>query len=181
MENGTDRIFDCFAAAECHNDPGDTAESFVDVEEYENSVMYPEFARWADKAGFPEIAKLFRKVAGEEGEHSVWLRELYQDMGAPREGKDTERAKDALGEVRAACEKMAGKSPRQLVEDALKVAIRVETREYNKIYPAFRDQALAAGRTKDADVYQRVIDSERQHAQWFGSALKGLRASAVSA
>ncbi len=175
MPNGRERIFDCFAAAERHDNPDNTAASFVDVEEYENNVMYPEFARWADKAGYAEIAELFRKVSLEEGEHATWLRELHDEIGTPPEGEDTTRAKEALREVRTACQDLAGENPRKLVEDALKVAIRVETREYNQIYPAFRDQALEAGRTKAADVYQRVIDSERQHAKWFGNALRGLR------
>jgi rubrerythrin len=39
-----DMIFQCFAAAQQSQDMSRTAESFVDVEEYENQVMYPEFA-----------------------------------------------------------------------------------------------------------------------------------------
>ncbi|MEN8108249.1 MAG: ferritin family protein, partial [Pseudomonadota bacterium] len=66
LEITEDMIFQCFAAARCSQDVNTTAESFVDVEEYENQVMYPEFARWAEKAGHPELASLFRKVAGEE-------------------------------------------------------------------------------------------------------------------
>ena len=59
-----DMIFQCFAAAQQSQDMSRTAESFVDVEEYENQIMYPEFARWAEKAGYPRLASLFRKVAG---------------------------------------------------------------------------------------------------------------------
>lgn len=40
-------IFQCFAAARQSEQADQTAESFVDVEEYENQIMYPEFARWA--------------------------------------------------------------------------------------------------------------------------------------
>ncbi|MFV9616710.1 MAG: ferritin family protein [Gammaproteobacteria bacterium] len=68
-----DMILECFAAAIPCEDGHKTAESFVDVEMYENQVMYPEFARWAEKAGYPELARLFRKVAGEEMLHAVWL------------------------------------------------------------------------------------------------------------
>ena len=78
-----DMIFECFAAARQGSDLNATAESFVDVEEYENQIMYPEFARWAQQAGYPKLATLFRKVAGEEKLHAVWLRELYQNMGIP--------------------------------------------------------------------------------------------------
>jgi len=45
--------------------PGDAAESVVDVEEYEDQVMYPEFARRARQAGYPGLATLFMKVAEE--------------------------------------------------------------------------------------------------------------------
>ena len=44
-----DMILECFAAATPCDDSRKTAESFVDVEMYENQVMYPEFARWAEK------------------------------------------------------------------------------------------------------------------------------------
>jgi rubrerythrin len=57
-------IFDCFAAACKSNDMAKTAESFVDVEEYENRVMYPEFARWASKVGTPSWQHCFAKWRG---------------------------------------------------------------------------------------------------------------------
>ena len=57
----------------------------------------------------------------------------------------------------------------------MQVAIRVEEREYQDIYPRFRDQALAANDADTAAVYQQVIDSERQHAHWFQAALDNFR------
>ena len=168
-------IFECFAAAQQSDDMAQTAASFVDVEEYENQIMYPEFARWAEKAGHPELASLFRKVAGEEKLHAVWLRELYQDMGQPARGEDTERAIEALKTIRANCDALISMNPDGVVEKALAVAISVEEREYQDIYPRFRDQALEKGDSKSAEVYQRVIDSERQHAEWFHAALSDYR------
>ena len=44
-EISEEMIFGCFAAACQSDDMAGTAASFVDVEEYENRVMYPEFAR----------------------------------------------------------------------------------------------------------------------------------------
>lgn len=173
-------IFECFAAARQHDDLARTAESFVDVEEYENQVMYPEFARWAEKAGQPELAKLFRKVAGEEKLHAVWLRALYDDIGVPRRGEDTQRAIDALQTIQANCDALIALNPEAVVEKALMVAIRVEEREYLDIYPRFRDQAQAANDERAAGVYQKVIDSERQHAEWFQSALHELRQRAAA-
>lgn len=174
MNNETineETIFGCFAAAQKGERLEQTAESFVDVEEYENAVMYPEFARWARTAGYPEVAELFLKVAGEEKLHSVWLRELYQEMGKPNEGDDTARAKATIQTIKANCEKLIANNPQKVIENALKVAIRVEQREFEQIYPRFRDQALAQNNEKAAKVYQRVIDSEREHANWFTTAL----------
>jgi rubrerythrin len=166
-----DMIFECFAAARQSRECAGTAASFVDVEEYENQIMYPEFARWAEKAGHHRLATLFRRVAGEEKLHAVWLRELYDDLGMPARGEDTQRAIDALDTIRANCDDLLAMNPDGVVEKALRVAVRVEEREALSIYPRFRDQALDAGNEAAASVYQRVIDSEAQHADWFKAAL----------
>ncbi len=173
-------IFECFAAAQRCDDMDETAASFVDVEEYENQVMYPEFARWAEKAGYPELASLFRRVAGEEKLHAVWLRALYREMGQPTRGEDTQRAIAALETIRANCDALIAMNPDGVVEKALSVAISVEEREYRDIYPRFRDQAIAEDNARAAEVYQRVVRSERQHAEWFRDALAKFRASMAS-
>jgi rubrerythrin len=170
-----DMIFGCFAAAKKGENLEGTAESFVDVEEYENKIMYPEFARWAKKVNRPDIARIFAKVAGEEGLHAHWLRELYTDMGTPDRGEDTERAIDALEQIRDNCDELIAMNPEAVLEKALMVAIRVEEREYQDIYPRFRDQALEQGDNRSAAIYQKVIDSERQHAEWFQAALTDYR------
>jgi rubrerythrin len=168
-------IFGCFAAAQEADSLEGTASSFVDVEEYENKIMYPEFARWAKKVNRPDIARIFARVAGEEGLHAHWLRELYADMGTPERGEDTERAVEVLEQIRNNCDELFDMNPKAVLEKALAVAIRVEEREYQDIYPRFRDQALEKGDSKSAEVYQRVIDSERQHAEWFHAALTDYR------
>lgn len=168
-------IFECFAAAQQHSSGEQTAASFVDVEEYENQIMYPEFARWAEKAGRHDLATLFRKVAGEEKLHAIWLRELYSDLGEPPRGDDTRRAIEALETIRANCDALIAMNPEGVIEKALSVAISVEEREYRDIYPRFRDQALAEGNEAAATVYQRVVDSESQHADWFRAALADYR------
>ncbi len=176
-----DMIFQCFAAAQQSADSTKTAQSFVDVEEYENQIMYPEFARWARTAGYPQLATLFMKVAGEEKLHAVWLRELYDDIGVPDRGEDTQRAIDALTTIRANCDALIAQNPDGVVEKALKVAISVEEREYQDIYPRFRDQARARGDLREAEVYQRVVDSEAEHAEWFRAALHEFQAGQVQA
>lgn len=170
-------IFQCFAAATPCADSLKTAESFVDVEMYENQIMYPEFARWAEKAGHPKLATLFRKVAGEEKLHAVWLRELYQGMGTPARGEDTERAITALKIIRENCDQLIKLNPDAVIEKALKVAIMVEQREAEDIYPDFRDRELKNGNHKAAEVYQRVVDSENEHMNWFKAALNDFMSS----
>tara|TARA_R110001599_G_scaffold261541_1_gene461953 strand:- start:6923 stop:7486 length:564 start_codon:yes stop_codon:yes gene_type:complete len=164
-------IFECFAAATPSSDSRETAKSFVDVEMYENQIMYPEFARWAEKAGYPKLATLFRKVAGEEKLHAIWLRELYTDMGTPIRGEDTARAISALETIRDNCDQLIKLNPEAVIEKALKVAIMVEEREAVDIYPEFRDRELENGNHEAAAVYQRVVDSENQHMNWFKAAL----------
>jgi rubrerythrin len=103
------------------------------------------------------------------------LRELYSDIGTPQRGEDTQRAINALETIRANCDKLIALNPDGVVEKALTVAIRVEERESQDIYPHFRDQALEQQDSKTAEVYQRVIDSETQHANWFQAALAEFR------
>jgi rubrerythrin len=143
--------------------------------------MYPEFARWAEKAGYPELASLFRKVAGEEKLHAVWLRELYDDIGVPKRGEDTQRAIDALETIQANCDALIEMNPDGVIEKALKVEIAVEEREALDIYPAFRDREKANGNQPAADVYQRVVESEKQHMNWFKSALDNFMAGNLTA
>jgi len=176
-----DMILNCFAAASLSDDSAKTAESFVDVEEYENQVMYPEFARWAETAGYPKLATLFRKVAGEEKLHAVWLRELYDDIGTPERGEDTQRAIDALQTIQKNCDELIKMNPDGVIEKALQVAITVEAREAEDIYPRFRDEAIKKGNQAEADVYQRVVDSEAQHKGWFQAALKDFRSGEMAA
>ena len=176
-----DMILECFAAARPCEDSRKTAESFVDVEMYENQVMYPEFARWAEKAGYPELASLFRKVAGEEKLHAIWLKELYDDIGTPAHGEDTQRAITALETIQANCDSLIKMNPDGVIEKALKVAIAVEEREALDIYPEFRERELKNGNQAAADIYQRVVDSESQHMNWFKSALNEFTAGNMQA
>lgn len=49
----------------------------ADGERYENSIMYPEFARIAKDEGFPEIAEIFLRIAvAEKGHENRYLRLL---------------------------------------------------------------------------------------------------------
>ncbi|HPC36344.1 MAG TPA: rubrerythrin family protein [Candidatus Marinimicrobia bacterium] len=62
---------------------GTTAENLLEAangEKYENSVMYPEFAKVADEEGFTEIANVFRAVAVAETQHEKNYRALRKNI-----------------------------------------------------------------------------------------------------
>ena len=62
---------------------GNTAENLkaaADGENYEWTDMYDEFAKTADKEGFPELAEKFRAVAAIEKAHEERYRKLLQNV-----------------------------------------------------------------------------------------------------
>lgn len=52
----------------------------ADGEHYENTIMYPEFAKTADKEGFPEIAGVFRSIAVAEKRHEERYKALAKNI-----------------------------------------------------------------------------------------------------
>jgi rubrerythrin len=59
-------------------------ETAVSGEYYEQSIMYPEFAKTADEEGFSEIAQMLRHIATVEAYHEKRYRSLLHTV---REGK----------------------------------------------------------------------------------------------
>jgi rubrerythrin len=59
-------------------------ETAVAGEQYEESTMYPDFARTADEEGFPKIARMFRHIATVEARHEARYRALLNNV---KEGK----------------------------------------------------------------------------------------------
>jgi len=59
-------------------------ETAVSGEHYEKSIMYPSFAKAADKEGFPEIAQMLRHIATVEARHEERYRTLLKNV---KEGK----------------------------------------------------------------------------------------------
>jgi rubrerythrin len=53
-------------------------------ENYEQTTMYPDFAKVADEEGFPEVAELFRQIAKAEAFHEKRFRVLFNNV---KEGK----------------------------------------------------------------------------------------------
>ena len=124
---------------------------------------------------FCVISHTFHVIStGEEKLHAIWLKELYDDIGAPAHGEDTERAISALQTIQANCDALIKMNPDAVIKKTLKVAITVEQRAALNIYPEFRDRELKNGNQAVAEVYQRVVDSESQHMNWFKSALNEL-------
>ncbi len=62
---------------------GDTAEnlqSAIDGENYENSEMYPEFAKTAEKEGYPKVAARLKAVAQSEMYHEERYKKLLKQV-----------------------------------------------------------------------------------------------------
>jgi len=62
---------------------GNTAENLkaaIAGENYENTIMYPEFADVAEKEGFPEIATRLRAIAKAEKHHEERYRKLLKQV-----------------------------------------------------------------------------------------------------
>lgn len=52
----------------------------ISGEHYENTEMYPEFARIAEEEGFPEIAARLRAIAEAEKHHEERFRKLLEEL-----------------------------------------------------------------------------------------------------
>lgn len=181
-----DAIERFFREAEVGLTIADNFRAGVEVEEYENESLYTGFSKVARAAGYPSIANLFAKVAGEEKLHALWMREaapelVKETMGAnapPSAAAEAIRTQireqeDLVAEVADRVHGDAGLS-REVVERMLRVAISVERIESEKTYPEFARAAQAKGNQRLAKMYERVQRSESQHFQWYSEALAEL-------
>lgn len=69
--------------SDCITTLGETAEnlqSAIEGEHYENSEMYPEFAKTAEKEGYPEIAARLRAIAEAEEHHEERYRKMLKQV-----------------------------------------------------------------------------------------------------
>ncbi len=62
-------------------------------ENYEYTIMYPEFAKIADKEGFPEIAQVLRSIANAERQHEKRYLGLLDNLSNDRVFKRAEVVK----------------------------------------------------------------------------------------
>jgi rubrerythrin len=79
LEGGEAEITALFPAGVIGN-TFDNLQAAAEGEHYENTIMYPNFAKTADEEGFSEIAKVFRSVAIAERRHEVRYRELAKNI-----------------------------------------------------------------------------------------------------
>lgn len=64
---------------------GNTAEnlkSAIEGEHYENSVMYPEFSKTAEKEGLPEVSRKLWSIGKAEEHHEERYKKLLKEVGA---------------------------------------------------------------------------------------------------
>ena len=76
-------ITDIEVEADFDSTLGDTAENLqgaIDGENYENSEMYPEFAKTAEKEGYPKVAARLKAVAESEEYHEERYRKLLEQV-----------------------------------------------------------------------------------------------------
>jgi rubrerythrin len=62
-------------------------------EHYEQTSMYPDFAKVAEEEGFPEVAAVFRSIAVAETQHEKRFRELAENVKNERVFKRDQKVK----------------------------------------------------------------------------------------
>ena len=86
----------------------DNLKSSADLENYERTVMYAEFAETARNEGFPDIAALFDGVAEIEGAHEKTYNELLKQIES---GKMFEGTKETVWKCANCGHIHTGKNP----------------------------------------------------------------------
>lgn len=179
-----DAIERFFREAEVGITIADNFRAGVEVEEYENDSLYSGFSKVAKAAGYPDIAGLFAKVAGQEKMHAEWMKEADPSLAKITLGPDAapsaaaEAIRKQIREQEELVAQVAArlhKEPQlrqEVVERMLRVAISVERIESEKTYPEFARLAREQGKEKLARMYERVQKSETQHFQWYSEALQ---------
>ena len=79
LEGGEIEISASFPAGVISN-TAENLKSAAEGEHYEHTIMYPEFARTADKEGFPEIADVMRSIAVAEKQHEKRYLALLENI-----------------------------------------------------------------------------------------------------
>ena len=109
------------------------------------------FAQKADIEGLPDVASLFKNVAGGETGHAHGHLEYLAEVGDPASG-------EPIGDS----------------EQNLKASIAGETYEYTQMYPGFAKTAREEGFAEIAEWFETLARAEKSHAGRFTDGLKSI-------
>ena len=118
-------------------------------------ARYLEFAKQADKDGYPSVASLFRTAARAEEIHANNHAVVIKKLG---------------GVPKATMEKVVVKTTRENLE----AAIKGETYERDTMYPTFLKEARATGNADAVQTFNYAKFAETQHAALYTDALANL-------
>ena len=159
MKNAVRVIFFVFAAAliAFATPPSKTLDNLQAAFNGESNAhaRYLEFAKQADKDGYPSVASLFRAAARAEEIHANNHAVVIKKLG---------------GVPKATMEKVVVKTTRENLE----AAIKGETYERDTMYPTFLKEARAAGNADAVQTFNYAKFAETQHAALYTDALANL-------
>ncbi len=119
-------------------------------------AKYLEFAKQADKEGYPSVASLFRAAARAEEVHAANHARVLRKLGLP--------------DPKASLDKIEVKTTRENLE----AAVKGETYERDKMYPDFLKVARAEGNASAIETFNMAKAAETEHAKLYGEALAKL-------
>jgi len=116
---------------------------------------YKFYASQAEKDGLEAIARTFRELAAQEGEHARCFFEYLQG-----------------GKVEFSMTVQTAKTGETLAN--LRAAVKGERTEWSDLYPKFAEEARSEGFDEIANRFQSIAFCERQHEMRFARILKAL-------
>lgn len=115
--------------------------------EIQAMMKYLYFSKLAKKAGYPQIAKIFKQTAHNEFFHALqWFKALHDN-------------------------------PKLTPQEALTMAILGETYEHTDMYPSFAKTALDEGYNDLAELFTLASNIEKTHAEQYQNILTQLEAN----
>ena len=141
------------------------AKAFIGESQARNRYTF--YSKVAKKAGYEQIAEVFRITADNEKEHAEWLFKLMVKL----KGKDA--SFDDI-EVTADAPTICGDTITNL-----KAAIAGENFEHTEMYPGFADIARREGFPEIADRLLSIAKAEEHHEERFLKILKQLEAGTL--
>ncbi len=119
-------------------------------------ARYLEFAKQADKEGYPSVAALFRAAARAEEVHAGNHANVMKKLG--------------IADPKALLDKIEVKSTRENLE----AAIKGESYERDTMYPDFLKTARAEGNASAIETFNMAKAAEAEHAKLYAEALSKL-------